>query len=435
LQAKTCGYTLYAASLLSAVLAMKTKEMAFTLPIIITLYEFIFFEGKIKKRFFFLIPFFLTMLIIPLAVIGMNKPITDVISTVLEATKVPNAMPMWDYLLTQFRVIVTYIRLLFLPINQNLDYDYPVYTSFFNPNVYLSFLFLLGIFGLGVYLFYRSLKKARSSLLIAHNHPPQSPLSKGGSKGGWCYEPSAMSHERFIAFGIFWFFITLSIESTIIPISPSLLFMSPIRADIDVILEHRVYLPSVGIFITISTAAFIITNKLKSKWQIANKIVILTLIAITIALLIATHTRNAVWQDEVSLWEDVVRKSPNKMRGHNNLGAVYAAKGWFDKAIEHYQIALRLKPNITEIYYNAAIYYNLGKAYDAKGLIDKAIEHYQTALRLKPDFAEAYNNLGLVYEKNGLSDEAMKYYNAALRLNPEFKLARDNLNRILQVKR
>lgn len=42
-------YTLYAVSFLSAILAMKTKEIAFTLPVVIALYEFMFFEGNIKR--------------------------------------------------------------------------------------------------------------------------------------------------------------------------------------------------------------------------------------------------------------------------------------------------------------------------------------------------------------------------------------------------
>jgi hypothetical protein len=37
----------YLTSLVSAVLAMKTKQIAFTLPVMIVLYEFLFFSGKV----------------------------------------------------------------------------------------------------------------------------------------------------------------------------------------------------------------------------------------------------------------------------------------------------------------------------------------------------------------------------------------------------
>ncbi|MDP3112121.1 MAG: hypothetical protein Q8M71_08475 [Thermodesulfovibrionales bacterium] len=175
-------YTLYAISLLSAILAMKTKEISFTLPVIITLYESMFFGNKqfvipVKtgiqdknemdsyfrrndrmesgyKRLLYLIPFLLTLPIIPLSLIGIDKPIGDIIGELRAASQETEQISRNVYLLTQFRVIVTYIRLLFLPINQNLDYDYPLYHSFFNPEVFLSLLFLLLIFAFGIYLLY-----------------------------------------------------------------------------------------------------------------------------------------------------------------------------------------------------------------------------------------------------------------------------------------
>ena len=37
----------------------------------------------------------------------------------------------WEYLLTQSNVLVYYIFLLFVPVNQNLDYDFPVSRGLF----------------------------------------------------------------------------------------------------------------------------------------------------------------------------------------------------------------------------------------------------------------------------------------------------------------
>ena len=37
------------------------------------------------------------------------------------------------YLLTQMRVFLTFIRLLVIPIGQNLDYDYPLSSGIFHP--------------------------------------------------------------------------------------------------------------------------------------------------------------------------------------------------------------------------------------------------------------------------------------------------------------
>ena len=214
--AKRCGF--YLLSLLSAVLAMKTKENAFTLPVMIALYEFFFFNGFVKKRTLYLVPFLLTMLIIPLALIGTDKPIGEIIGGLASLPGGGGEVSRWDYLFTQFRVIATYIRLLFLPIDQNIDYDYPMYHSFFDVPVMLSFLFQVSLFSLAVYLLYRSKNKPEL---------------------------------RLISFGILWFFITLSVESSIIPIPM-------------VINEYRVYLPSVGALSAIIAGAFLLAIKNKN---------------------------------------------------------------------------------------------------------------------------------------------------------------------------
>ncbi len=194
----------YLLSVVSAVLAMKTKENAFTLPVVIMLYEFLFFEGPLKKRAAGLVPLFLTMAIIPFTLALLEKPAGGIFRTTKNLASVGyNDIPRADYLYTQFRVIVTYLRVLLLPINQNIDYDYPVAHSFFRTGVFLPFLFLLLIFGLGIFLVFRS--RTDRSL-------------------------------RPIGFGILWFFATLSVESSIIPIPM-------------VICEYRMYLPSVGFFL------------------------------------------------------------------------------------------------------------------------------------------------------------------------------------------
>ncbi|HAM53056.1 MAG TPA: glycosyltransferase, partial [Nitrospiraceae bacterium] len=55
---------------------------------------------------------------------------------------------------------------------------------------------------------------------------------------------------------------------------------------------------------------------------------------------------------------------------------------------------------------------------------------YQTALRLKPDLAEVYYNLGLIYVKKGLKNEAIREFQAALSLRPTDSIARQALDTI-----
>jgi len=377
-------FIFYLISLSSAILAMKTKEIAFTLPVTIVLYDFMFFEGKIKERLFYIMPIFFTILIIPSNLMGAGKPIGDLINDVRETTRVYTIISRWDYLFTQFRAIVTYIRLLFLPANQNLDYEYHIYDSIVNYEVLLSLLLLLSILGLGVYLFYR-------------------------------YRQT-VPHTRLIAFGIFWFFITLSVESGIIPIA-------------DVIFEHRMYLPSIGIFIAIGTFFFMVIEKLGDRRKSVKRAIVASLAIIIVLLTSATYARNAIWKYDLSLWKDVVNKSPGKARAYNNLGFAYKNQGRIDEAIEHYETAIKLKLT------GADVHNNLGNAYASKGMIDKAIEQYKIAVKIKPEFSEAHNNLGNAYATKGMIDEAIKHYETALQIGPNIPEIRDNLNLLYKSKR
>jgi tetratricopeptide (TPR) repeat protein len=317
------------------------------------------------------------MLIIPLTLLGTDKPIGDLISDISEVTRVLTPMSRSDYMFTQFRVIVTYISLLFLPTNQNLDYDYPIYDSFFDPNVFLSFFFLSALLGIGVYLLYRSRPASRLS--------------------------------RLIVFGIFWFFITLSVESGIIPI-------------IDVIYEHRVYLPSVGFILACVAGIGMMVERVNSR--VVLRVIVAGVVTVVVMLGGATYGRNRVWQSKITLWEDVVMKSPEKSRAHFNLGEAYGEQKRTDEAISAYKTALQFKPD----YFFADAYYNLGNGYVAQNRFDKAISAYKNVLLLKPDFADAYNNLGSVYAKLNLFDEAISAYKNALLLKPDFADARKNLD-------
>lgn len=377
------AFTCFFLSLFSAVLAMKTKEIAFTLPLVIIICEFVFFGSPSKKKLLFLIPVLLTLAIIPVSIVGTDKPLGNILSDLSSQTRVQTHISRWDYLVTEFGVITTYIRLLFLPINQNLDYDYPVYHSLFTPVIFASFLFLSALLGTALYLLYRS--RARPSV--------------------W----------RIAAFGILWFFVTLSVESSVIPIS-------------DVIYEHRLYLPSVGAFIAIVSSIFVVTDRLKGRRPKIELIVLSSLAFILIVLSAAAYARNTVWRDPITLWKDVVEKSPRKAGGHYELANLLSKGDRIDEAIEQYRIALELKPNFVWAHNN------LGITYRKKGHTEKAIEHYKVALGLKPDFVLAHNNLGNIYLDKGLTDEAIEEYKTALTLEPHFALARYNLGRAYRTK-
>jgi tetratricopeptide (TPR) repeat protein len=213
------------------------------------------------------------------------------------------------------------------------------------------------------------------------------------------YAPCAM---RLVAFGILWFFITLSVESSIIPI-PML------------INEYRAYLPSVGFFIALA-AGVVLLLKQSSRFTIHDsrfaKVAAAMFALIIMGLASATYARNTLWSEKISLWEDTVRKSPGSPRGYNNLGIAYYEKGRNDEAIRMYEHAIALNPRYLDAYMN------LGVSYAVTGHLDAAIEKFSAVVAKDPKNDDAYLNLGRAYSDLRRPHEAIEYFRGATAVNP-----------------
>lgn len=92
----------------------------------------------------------------------------------------------------------------------------------------------------------------------------------------------------------------------------------------------------------------------------------------------ATCSRNKVFHDETGLWEDVVKKSPNKTRPHYCLGDAYYNAGLMRESLQEFQTAVTIKPD------DAQAHYNRGFFFDRTGQMDKAIADYDRAIILDP---------------------------------------------------
>jgi tetratricopeptide (TPR) repeat protein len=358
---------LYFLSILSCVLAMKSKETAFTLPIAIALYEFLFFRNGLTRRALYLVPFLATLFVIPLTYLSIYMD-TGVWSTLREITSIAPDTAHPEYMYTQFTVTIENIRLLFLPMGQHVDHYTPAYHSFFDPPVFLSFFFLLCTLGLSVYLYYYS-RVADSALLI-------------------------------VSSGIFWYFLTFAVESSFLPIN-------------EIMVEYRIYLPSVGILVSAVVLFF-------HQFRASNKAAI-AFLGVILLLAGAAYSRNAVWQNEISLWEDSVGKSPMKARAHYNLGKAYERNDMPDLAIEHFDTAISLDPG----HMNA--YVSMGNALLSKGQVDDAMRRYMKALMLDPKDSGTRTHLGNAFRAKGQIDQAIIQYRIAAELNPNDRNANFNL--------
>ena len=352
-------YAWYLGALVSTTLGMKTKEISFTIPFMLILVEWIFFQPTTWKAWRPIVPFLFTLAIIPSSLSeDADLPDTGFIRETDDISRL-------SYLVTQFRVIATYIRLLLLPIHQNVDYAFPIYGWPLAAPAVLSLLALLSLFGLAIYLM--------------------------------VYHPGF----RLLGFGLVWFFLTLSIESSIIPIR-------------DVIFEHRLYLPSIGFFLAVSAVAL---NR-RDRFTPASAFVVA---AVIMAFSVATFQRNAVWKDESTLWSDVLAKNSRSVRAHINLGLVYLAQDRVDEATIEFTAALRLNPNASKARAS------LGYTYLRQNRLDEAIVELMKTLELSPDSPSTHDYLALAYVQQGRWSEASSEYATVVKLRPEFPQAHYNL--------
>ncbi len=128
-------------ALFSAVLCMFSKELAISLPLMFCFYEFCFLKNEGKRSWPWLMPFFLIALLLPLTWLVTHPDILKGTKQVLE--NYAGGVSMKRYFLTQTRVMVTYLRLLFVPIHQTIEYDFPLTNSISEIPFILSSLFLL----------------------------------------------------------------------------------------------------------------------------------------------------------------------------------------------------------------------------------------------------------------------------------------------------
>ncbi len=127
----------------------------------------------------------------------------------------------------------------------------------------------------------------------------------------------------------------------------------------------------------------------------------------------ATFMRNIDWQDGLTIWKDVVRKSPQKARGYYNVGIYYRRQNHFVEAIENYSKAMALDPKHTKARVNR------GNLYDEQGEPFKAIIDYNTAIGINPEDGSAYYNRAVTYKKMGQYEDAIADYQRSCELGYE----------------
>ena len=392
----------FVGSALAALMAMFTKEISITIPIMILLIEGLLFgsiEGKEsvfgcfkgnKKSWIFLIILLAFFLIIPK--LFNFSVINQLFSPKQSNSHDGDIITFGRYLLTQFRVFATFVKLLFIPIGQNIDYDFALSKSFLNAATMLSFITFSLTIVIGIML--------RKKNVLA-------------------------------SLGILWVYVT---------------FLPNFIPRADLIFEHKLYLISFGFCLLVSITVF---EKFRSK-----RYAVCFLCGIICTYSLLTYQRNKIWSSEVSLWSDAAKKSPYKSRVLNNLGFAYLKQKEYDLAFQNFNKVLAHNPVFVRSYDNrgtvyhhwnkyelalsdfnqaielnprfARVYYNRGNLYRDKKKYDLALGDYTKAIELQNNYTLAYNNRGNVHNFKGEYELAVLDYNKVMELNPGFTRVYNN---------
>jgi hypothetical protein len=213
-------YVYFGGTVLTYLLGVSSKENVAILPLFIALYEFYFFQNldlspKSRKIIFLLVG-----ILIALGAFGLILWGKRYLNVIIEGYEY-RTFTMEERVLTQFRVVLYYLTLLIYPhpSRLNLDYDFPISKTIFDPPT--TILSILVIAGLIVY-----------SIWVAKKRPV-------------------------LSFFILWYFGNLVIESSIFPL--------------EMVYEHRLYLPAVGPFVLFALLAVRGIEKLRAKIKIKAK--------------------------------------------------------------------------------------------------------------------------------------------------------------------
>jgi tetratricopeptide (TPR) repeat protein len=194
--------------------------------------------------------------------------------------------------------------------------------------------------------------------------------------------------------GWLWFAITL------------LPMIGIVQAGLQAQADRYMYLPLIGPAIAVAWG--IRDVPLRGRARIATLGTLALLVGVALASL--ARTQVSYWRTTVPLFERALAVTEGNFVAHKGLAVGLLRAGNLERAREHFEHALRVKPDWPP----AQI--GLGDTARLSGKCAEAVEHYERALAEEPHHANALIALGLCYIKLGRPAEALPYLERAQRL-------------------
>ncbi|MBZ0220759.1 MAG: tetratricopeptide repeat protein [Candidatus Methylomirabilis sp.] len=219
--------------------------------------------------------------------------------------------------------------------------------------------------------------------------------------------------------------------AALLPVSGMIKFGEQAAAD------RYAYLPTVALFVLAGGAV----SSLSRKSRLAIPAVAAVMVSAGAVMAYATVLQAAVWKGSLTLWSHELKHYPGVAIAHINRGIANGELGRYDDALTDFSNAVRLNPEEPKAYYNRAralsligrdqesiadltvaiglnpsyeeAYLARGVAYASRAEYGRAISDFKKVIDLRPDNLSALFNIGLAYMRAGDKDGAAFYFKAA----------------------
>ncbi len=206
-----------------------------------------------------------------------------------------------------------------------------------------------------------------------------------------------------LSFAVLFFFLGHVVESSILPL--------------ELVFEHRNYLPSMFLFLPLSAAILRAETYLRARRPDMVRAFRFLVALLVAAFCIGTYTRNTAWADEFALWQDALSKAKRFDRPYINLAGAYEQRGDFNEALNLYGQALG-KYSERKTDYQLVVLTNVGKIFFDRGDYSKAVELWSYAVNHVRDHALLRKNLALAHARLNEWDRAVTELDLALVQSP-----------------
>jgi protein O-mannosyl-transferase len=362
---------------LACLCGMASKEVMASAPVIVLLFERTFVAGSISKAFRNSWPLYCGLATTWILLIATHVPSPHSDSAGFSA-----GVPAYVWWFTQAKVLLMYWKLAVWPWPLLIHYQPPYLSTFADAWVYVVPLLLVGI----------------GTLVMLWRNKPVSFLGA-------------------------WFFAILA---------PT--FVVPIITEIAA--ERRMYLALLPLIVIAVVGGYrwlaprLRSNATRTGPQPANGIsswvLAIPLLALMLMYCLVSATRLTAYQDDRTLWLDVLKHNPHDPLAHLNKATYLERAGNLDAAIEEYREAIRLDPAYSHAHYNLGILLN------RRGASEEAAAHLAEAARYVPKNAIMRNNIGVALYTSGQNDKAIDAFQKAIELDPAYSVSYKNLGTALQ---